>query len=116
MKGIKGSHNHFLNLSSSQESQLMDTVSTLTNSLISHMSKKQPTVALSTAEAEMHAALQASKEAIWQRHILNKLGYTQKNATTVYCDNQAAISLSRNPEYHSHHHFFFLISIQLSSS
>jgi hypothetical protein len=73
----------------------------LNNSLISHMSKKQPTVALSTAEAEMHAALQASKEAIWLRHILNELGYTQKNATTIYCDNQAAISLSRNPEFHS---------------
>lgn len=73
----------------------------LNNSLISHMSKKQSTVALSTAEAETHAATQATKEAIWLRNILSELGYEQSQSTIIYCDNQAAIALSRNPEYHS---------------
>lgn len=73
----------------------------LNQCLISHMSKKQATVALSTAEAEMHAALQAAKEAIWLRNLLSEIGYKQKQATTIYCDNQAAIALSRNPEFHS---------------
>ena len=56
----------------------------LNQCLISHMSKKQATVALSTAEAEMHAALQAAKEAIWLRNLLSEIGYKQKQATTIY--------------------------------
>lgn len=39
----------------------------LNKCLISHMSKKQRTVALSTAESETHAATEATKEAIWLR-------------------------------------------------
>lgn len=73
----------------------------LNNSLISHISKKQKTIALSTAESETHAAVQATKEAIWLRNILEELGLEQKEPTTLYCDNQAAIALSSNPEYHS---------------
>ena len=73
----------------------------LNHSLISHMSKKQKTIALSTAESETHAAVQATKEAIWLRNILEELGFRQSGATTLYCDNQAAIALSHNPEYHS---------------
>lgn len=85
------------------------------------MSKKQPTVALSTAEAEMHAALQASKEAIWLRNILNEIGYPQKKPTTIFCDNQAAISLSRNPEFHSRskhvdiHYQFIRLQVELGT-
>lgn len=35
------------------------------------------------------------------RKILNELGFKQKQAKTIYCDNQAALALSRNPEFHS---------------
>lgn len=84
----------------------------LNDSLISHMSKKQRTVALSTAESEINAAMQATKEAMWLRNILHELGFNQNQATTIYCDNQAAIALSHNPEYHArskhvdiHYHF-----------
>lgn len=73
----------------------------LNNNLFSHMSRKQKTIALSTAESETHAAVQATKEAIWLRNILEEFGYKQNQATTICCDNQAAIALSRNPEYHS---------------
>ena len=73
----------------------------LNNSLISHMSKKQKTIALSTAESETHAAVQATKEAIWLRNLLEELSFKQEQPTVIYCDNQAAIALSRNPEYHS---------------
>ena len=71
------------------------------NSLISHMSKKQKTIALSTAESETHAAVQATKEAIWLRNILEELTFKQEEPTIIHCDNQAAIALSRNPEFHS---------------
>lgn len=93
----------------------------LNHCLISHMSKKQPTIALSTAEAEMHAALQASKEAIWLRNILSEIGYTQTKPTTIFCDNQAAISLSRNPEFHSRskhvdiHYRFIRLQVELGT-
>ena len=73
----------------------------LNNCLVSHMSKKQKTVALSTAESETHAAVQATKEAIWLRALLEELGFKQNHPTTIRCDNQAAIALSRNPEFHS---------------
>ena len=73
----------------------------LNNSLISHMSKKQKTIALSTAESETHAAIQATKEAIWLRNFLEELSFKQNQPTTILCDNQAAIALSHNPEFHS---------------
>lgn len=73
----------------------------LNDSLVSHMSKKQRTVALSTAESETHAAMQATREAMWLRNLLCELGLKQTHATTIHCDNQAAIALSRNPEFHS---------------
>ena len=68
----------------------------LNNNLISHMSKKQKTIALSTAESETHAAVQATKEAIWLRNMLGELNLSQNQATPILCDNQAAIALSRN--------------------
>jgi hypothetical protein len=79
---------------------------------VSWSSKKQPTVALSTAEAEYMAALNATKEAIWLRTLLKDLGFPPTTATTIHADNQACIALARNPVAHSrakhidiHHHF-----------
>jgi len=79
---------------------------------VSWSSKKQPTVALSTVEAEYMAASNATKEAIWLRTLLKDLGFTQTQATTIYADNQGCIALSRNPVSHSRakhidirHHF-----------
>ena len=42
---------------------------------VSWSAKKQPTVALSTIEAEYMAAANATKEAIWLRVLLEDLGY-----------------------------------------
>jgi hypothetical protein len=79
---------------------------------VSWSSKKQPTVALSTVEAEYMAASNATKEAIWLRTLLGDLGFTQVEATTIHADNQGCIALSRNPVSHSRakhidirHHF-----------
>jgi hypothetical protein len=79
---------------------------------VSWSSKKQPTVALSTVEAEYMAASNATKEAIWLRTLLRDLGFTQTLATTIHADNQGCIALSRNPVSHSRakhidirHHF-----------
>ena len=79
---------------------------------ISWSSKKQPTVALSSVEAEYMAASNATKEAIWLRVLLNDLGYKQTTATTIHADNMGCIALSHNPVSHSRakhidirHHF-----------
>jgi hypothetical protein len=68
---------------------------------ISWSSKKQPTVALSTAEAEYMSASNATKEAIWLRTLLTDMGFPQTMATTIHADNQACIALSYNPVNHS---------------
>lgn len=81
-------------------------------SSITWSSKKQPTVALSTVEAEYMAASNATKEAIWLRTLLADLGHPQMSATIIHADNQGCIALSRNPVAHSRakhidirHHF-----------
>lgn len=79
---------------------------------ISWMSKRQPTVALSTTEAEYMAATEAAKEAIWLRSLLSELGYPQADPTILYDDNQSAIALANDPVHHARvkhidvrHHF-----------
>ncbi|XP_073956436.1 dynactin subunit 2-like [Choristoneura fumiferana] len=56
---------------------------------ISWEAKKQRTVALSTAEAEYMALTEASKEAIYQKNLLNELNI-KTGIIDIYNDNQAA--------------------------
>jgi len=84
---------------------------------ISWQSKRQPTVALSTCEAEYMGQTQATKEAIWLQRLLSQLlgdsqGEDEACAIVIHCDNQGAIALARNPEFHARtkhidiqHHF-----------
>ncbi|KAJ0829337.1 putative RNA-directed DNA polymerase [Helianthus annuus] len=71
------------------------------NGAISWCSKKQATVALSSTEAEYISATSAACQCIWLSRILEDLGIKQENATTIWCDSQSAINLSRNPVTHS---------------
>lgn len=66
---------------------------------VSWSSKRQSCVALSTTEAEFIAAAEAAKEAIWLQRFMHELGFP-KRATSIYCDNQGAIALIRNPVFH----------------
>nr|GEV28630.1 retrovirus-related Pol polyprotein from transposon TNT 1-94 [Tanacetum cinerariifolium] len=59
----------------------------------------QHVVALSTTEAEYMALIEAVKEAIWLRGLLEELG-VELNRVTINCDNQDAIHLSRNHVFH----------------
>ena len=67
---------------------------------VSWQSCKQPTVALSSVEAEYMAATQATREAVWWRAFLTELGLPPTAATTIYKDSQGAIALGKNPEHH----------------
>lgn len=68
---------------------------------VSWRARKQPTVATSSTEAEYRAAYEAAQEIIWLRQLLKALGYSQQGPTTLHCDNQGALALSKNSLYQS---------------
>ncbi|BBH03176.1 ADP glucose pyrophosphorylase large subunit 1 [Prunus dulcis] len=57
-------------------------------------------VTLSTTEAEFIAAAACDYQAIWLKRILEELRSLQEGSTPVYCDNNSAIKLSKNPVLH----------------
>jgi hypothetical protein len=58
---------------------------------VSWASKRQTTVAQSTAEAEYMAVNSAAREAAWIREFLTELGETLDEAIPIKVDNKAAI-------------------------
>ena len=70
----------------------------LQGGLVSWLSKLQPTVALSTAEAETISAVEAVKQIIHLRLMLDELGQTQGRPTKLQEDNSATIYLSNGKE------------------
>ena len=83
----------------------------LGNNLISWASKRQSTIALSTAEAEYISASLCTTQMLWMKHQLEDLQIFESNIP-IFCDNTAAICLSKNPILHSRakhieikHHF-----------
>jgi len=70
---------------------------TLNGGPVSWASKRQSTVATSTAEAEYVAAAMATKEALWLRKLLSALG-VDGGAVPMGEDNQACLALVNNPE------------------
>ena len=67
---------------------------------VSWKSKKLNLVALSSAEAEYKALGEGAKDAIWFRQLFNELHFPLARVSLL-CDNQAAISLSKNPVHSS---------------
>ena len=67
---------------------------------ITWSSKKQTTVATSTAEAEYMASASAAREAMWLKNLFEELGYKQIKPTTLYEDNNAAIKIGRDSQFH----------------
>jgi hypothetical protein len=79
---------------------------------VSWNSKQQLTVAQSTMEAEYMAMNRCTRETIWLRQLMEDVGYAQKEATTMMCDNQGSMALAKNPTNHDRskhidvqHHF-----------
>lgn len=69
---------------------------------ISWQSKKQKSVALSMMEAEYMALSDITREVIYIRRLLIQMQSSNyvKQATQIYCDNQCAITLSRQEMLH----------------
>eukprot|EP00253_Pinus_taeda_P029949 PITA_29949 len=72
----------------------------LVSAVVSWYSRKQRSVALSSAKAEYMAASQATCEAIWMQKILVGLFDQRMDPIVIYCDNQSCIKLSKNPVFH----------------
>jgi len=73
---------------------------TLGGIAVSWKSKLQYRVALSITKVEYIVILEVTKEMIWLKNFLNELGKEQDNAS-MFSDSQSAISLVKNPVFHS---------------
>ena len=79
--------------------------------LVSWCSKKQNSVALSTAKAEYIAAGNCCAQILWIKQQLSDFGVSLNNIL-IFCDNTSAINITKNPVQHSRtkhieirHHF-----------
>ena len=68
---------------------------------ISWKSKKQPTVALSTCEAEYMALTAATQEALFLNMIVKDFSLLTSSLVCIHGDNQGAIALVKNPVSHN---------------
>ena len=64
------------------------------------ISRKQPCTTTSTTESEYVAASLTCKEVVWARRLLHDSGFSQTTPTPLFYDNQSAIRLVQNPEFH----------------
>jgi len=71
------------------------------NGPVTWSSRRQQSVSLSTTESEYIAASEATKEAVWLYQLLSDIGETVPKPVKIYIDNQSAIRLIKNPEFHN---------------
>ena len=70
----------------------------MSSSCLVVQSKLQPTVALSSADAEYMALSASTQEALYLRMLCSDLHITCEDAPTViHADNQSAIAMANNP-------------------
>lgn len=73
----------------------------LSGSPIAWDSRRQRSLAASTTEAEYMAMAECAKEAIYLQNFVRELGLDQLADLKIFCDNQSALSLAKNPVYHA---------------
>ena len=68
---------------------------------VSWRSRKQSVVALSSAEAEYIALASGAQESVWlSRVVLELTGGSGKACSVMHVDNQSAIAMAKNPQFH----------------
>jgi hypothetical protein len=72
----------------------------LGSAMISWQSRKQSSIALSTAEVEYITACSSSRENICLQKLLTDLFDLEMRATLILCDNQSCIKMTENPVFH----------------
>ena len=68
---------------------------------VSWSAKRQEIISLSTTESEYIAATYAAKEALWLRTLISQVFGIHLDATTLFSDNQSAIALTKEHQYHA---------------
>ncbi|KOM38358.1 hypothetical protein LR48_Vigan03g174000 [Vigna angularis] len=72
----------------------------LGTALISWKSKKQTTVSKSSSEAEYRSLASLTCELQWLQYLLQDLHISCPTPYSVYCDNNSAIHIAKNPTFH----------------
>ena len=73
----------------------------LGSGVISWCSKRQPTVALSSTEAEYRSATMAAQESTWLKQLMKDLRQPTEYQVRIFCDNLSSIRLAENPVFHA---------------
>jgi hypothetical protein len=73
----------------------------LGDSLVAWLSKKQGSISLSTTEVEYIAAATCCTQVLWMIQTLADLEVKYTAPIPIHCDNTSAISVSKNPVFHS---------------
>lgn len=68
---------------------------------ISWRSKLQPTVALSSTEAEYRSTTEAGQEFAWLKQLVSAFNYPCPRPTPIHCDNLGAIQLTSKTIFHA---------------
>jgi len=76
-------------------------VFTIDGGAVSWSSKKQAIVALSMTKAEYMSATHAAKEVLWLHTFLAEIARLLHHPTTLFCDNQSAIAVTKDNQYHA---------------
>ncbi|GAV64806.1 hypothetical protein CFOL_v3_08321 [Cephalotus follicularis] len=63
-------------------------------------SKKQTTIARSSAKAEYREMAHSTAELMWLRSLLLEMGLLVSKPMKIFCDNQTVICITSNPVYH----------------
>ncbi|KAL2230674.1 UNVERIFIED_CONTAM: Retrovirus-related Pol polyprotein from transposon RE2, partial [Sesamum indicum] len=72
----------------------------LGTSPVSWKTKKQNTVSRSSAEVEYRSMASTVCEITWINNVLKDLGINVQTPVAFYCDNKAAIHITKNPVFH----------------
>lgn len=72
----------------------------LGSSVVAWCLKKQLITALSSTEEEYISLTMDACEAVWMRWLLEDLNEKEKDSSVIYCDNQSALSIAKNPIPH----------------
>jgi Reverse transcriptase (RNA-dependent DNA polymerase) len=68
--------------------------------LVTWRSKKQESVALSSAEAELVAMVKGISELLWLKKLMEEIGFELNEEMVLLCDNKSAMDMCHNPIQH----------------
>jgi hypothetical protein len=73
----------------------------LGDSLVAWLSKKKGSISLTTIEVEYIVVTTCCTQVLWMIHTLTDLEVKYTTPIPIHCDNTSAISVSKNPIFHS---------------